>query len=96
MKQNKPVTFLHLAPDDVIDIADGKGVSIEALSGAIWITQSHDGRDIVLERGDAFTLDRRGIAVLSALRPATVSVMAASSQPVRIVRRLVPSLASAA
>ena len=43
-----------------------KGRRVEVLSGAIWITQDGDRRDIVLEDGQAFDFDRVGDALLSA------------------------------
>lgn len=43
-----------------------RGRRVECLSGAIWITQDGDQRDIVLAAGEAFDFDRRGDALLSA------------------------------
>ena len=42
------------------------GRRVEVLSGAIWITQDGDRRDIVLRGGEAFDFDRNGDALLSA------------------------------
>lgn len=39
---------------------------VECLTGVIWITQDGDRRDIILEAGQAFELDRDGDALLSA------------------------------
>jgi hypothetical protein len=36
------------------------------VSGAVWITQDGDLRDIVLQSGEAFDFDRAGDALLSA------------------------------
>jgi hypothetical protein len=43
-----------------------RGRRIECLSGAIWITQDGDLRDIVLGTGEAFDFDRAGDALVSA------------------------------
>ena len=43
-----------------------KGRRVEVLSGAIWITQDGDLRDVVLEDGQAFDFDRVGDVLLSA------------------------------
>ena len=43
-----------------------RGRRVEVVSGAIWITQDGDSRDIVLQDGDAFDFDRAGDALLSA------------------------------
>jgi Protein of unknown function (DUF2917). len=42
------------------------GRRLEVLSGAIWITQDGDLRDIVLAGGEAFDFARAGDALLSA------------------------------
>jgi len=42
------------------------GRRVEVLSGAIWITQDGDLRDIVLGSGEAFDFERAGDALLSA------------------------------
>ena len=43
------------------------GHRVECLSGALWITQDGDSRDIVLAPGDSFSFDRVGDALISAL-----------------------------
>jgi len=42
------------------------GRRVEVLSGALWITQDGDLRDIVLGDGEAFDFERAGDALLSA------------------------------
>jgi hypothetical protein len=39
---------------------------IDCEDGCLWITQDNDIRDIVLQRGESFTLDRAGVAILHA------------------------------
>ena len=46
------------------------GERIECRRGSVWITQDGDPRDVVLGPCEAFTLDRRGTAVVSALQDA--------------------------
>ncbi len=48
-------------------IHDGQGLRVQCLSGCLWLTQRSDPRDVVLEAGDAFTIDRAGDTYLSAL-----------------------------
>jgi hypothetical protein len=43
-----------------------RGRRIEVVSGAVWVTQDGDRRDVVLQGGDAFDFDRSGAALLSA------------------------------
>ena len=43
------------------------GQRVECVSGALWVTQDGDTRDIVLEPGESFDFDHRGDALISAL-----------------------------
>jgi hypothetical protein len=60
----QPIT---LSPRGIYRIEDGAGALIECLSGALWITQHGDHRDITLERGQSFQLDRGGLAIVYGL-----------------------------
>jgi len=60
-------------------IEDGAGTLIECLSGVLWITQTGDHRDITLEAGQRFWLDRDGLAVVYGLEPARFRVGQAES-----------------
>jgi hypothetical protein len=55
-------------------IENGAGTLIECLSGVLWITQNGDHRDITLERGQRFWLDRGGLAIVYGLEPARFRV----------------------
>ena len=46
---------------------DALGLQVLCISGCLWVTQDGDPRDIVLEAGESFTIDRPGDALLSAL-----------------------------
>jgi hypothetical protein len=58
-------------------ISDGAGITITCLTGALWITQEADHRDITLQKGERFALDREGLALLYALEPASFELRAA-------------------
>jgi len=54
----------------------GRGVLIECVAGALWITQQGDHRDITLLAGERFRLDRDGLAVVYGLEPARMRITA--------------------
>ena len=43
------------------------GRRLECITGALWLTQDGDRRDVVLGPGDAFDFDSAGDALVSAL-----------------------------
>ncbi len=66
---------VRLNTGELLDINDGLGFAVECLEGAVWITQSNDPRDIVLEAGESFVLDKPGLALIcAAAGPAIVAV----------------------
>lgn len=65
---------LLLRQNDYLHLHRAEGWTVTALSGAVWITQDGDTRDIVLAPGNSFTLDRKGLAMLSAFGDARVCI----------------------
>ena len=51
-----------------------KGQQITCLAGVVWLTQANDNRDIILSKGQSFIIDRKGLAVVFALKEAAVAV----------------------
>ena len=48
-------------------VRDGSGQQVCCFDGNVWITQEGDARDVFLHAGECFTLDRGGLAIISAL-----------------------------
>lgn len=76
------------------------GWTVRALEGRLWITQDGDLRDVVLEAGQSFTLDRGTSALISPLGDACLrlSLENRSRKPYRsalpsLLGRLRPALA---
>lgn len=65
---------VHLGRTQHLRLRNRAGWTVRALCGTAWITQDGDLRDIVLEAGDAFVLDRGGNALISALDETRVSI----------------------
>jgi hypothetical protein len=88
---------LRLNTGQLLDIHDGDGLEIVCLEGAVWITQSNDPRDIVIEAGEAFVLDKSGLALVCASAgPATVAVAAPRRRTVPLLPPYRWSMRSAA
>lgn len=75
MRTRVAIRPIRLNTDEVFDIRDGEGCTVACLDGSAWITQSDDLRDIVLNAGKSFVLDRPGLAVVcAAAGPATMAI----------------------
>jgi hypothetical protein len=71
---NPAGSALHLQHDQHIHVHDAAGWSVKALRGTLWITQDGDVRDVVLEAGQEFILDRNGLALLTSLGETNICV----------------------
>ena len=83
---------ISLKARSIYRIEDGAGALIECLSGVLWITQNGDHRDITLEDGQRFWLDRDGLAIVYGLEAARFRVAPAGA---RISRALEPGVRAA-
>jgi hypothetical protein len=71
-------TTVRLARDGLLGIDDGRGLRLRVASGAVWLTQQGEGRDVVLREGESFVIDRPGRTVVQALDPAELALNAAN------------------
>jgi hypothetical protein len=65
---------VHLPRHRHMNLSGAAGWTITVLSGSAWITQDGDIRDIVLEAGQSFALDRDGPAIISPLGDASLRI----------------------
>jgi hypothetical protein len=70
---------LTLERRQTMNVASAAGTRITCASGILWVTQHRDARDVLLDAGDSFVLDRPGAAVIQALRPSTLFIREAIS-----------------
>ena len=63
---------VDLDRDGSIRLRDAAGVHILCLSGAIWVTQHLDIRDIVVLAGEALDIDRPGVTLVNAIEPSRI------------------------
>ena len=50
-----------------LPIENGAGLEVKCLRGTLWITQSGDPEDIIIDSGESFKLDRPGLSLVDAL-----------------------------
>jgi hypothetical protein len=65
----------ELAPGELVRLPEARGTTLRVTRGTLWITLQNDLRDIVLEAGDSYVIDRSGLTLVEALRASTVCVL---------------------
>jgi hypothetical protein len=70
----------HLGTGDTVRVLDSIGTVVACRDGNVWITQEQDSRDILLAAGEAFTLDRPGLAIIQALDDGHIGLDQPASQ----------------
>ena len=66
-----PIT---LGKNLLLRMRDAVGTGVRLCEGTVWVTQCGDLRDIVLEAGESFVLDRPGVAIVQALAASKVQL----------------------
>lgn len=78
--------MLMLQQGETFTLPDAPGAVLRVVSGRVWITQDRDPRDIMLDAGTAWTIDRRGLAVVEAQNDASV-LITGPVQPIPVANR---------
>ena len=65
---------LRLARGQSLKMQDAVGSTICAREGAVWITEENSRKDVVLEPGYCFRVDRPGLTLVQAFADASVSL----------------------
>lgn len=87
MKLDLDHADLRLARRRSLHLRDAAGLRIVCVSGALWITQHRDTRDVVLGAGEAITLKGSGLAVVHAARPSHLMIDETGDPPRTRVNR---------
>ena len=58
--------LITLSRGDLVELPDARGTTLRIGRGSVWVTQEHDGRDVVLSAGDAWTVERDGLTLAEA------------------------------
>jgi hypothetical protein len=65
---------LRLARGQTLKLRDSVGSTICAHEGAVWITEENSRKDVVLENGACYRIDRPGLTLVQAFADASVSL----------------------
>jgi Protein of unknown function (DUF2917) len=68
----------RLGSGELMKIRDGEGQTLAVFDGLVWVTQDGDPRDAFIAKGETFTLDRSGTAIVEALKDTRLAVLAAN------------------
>ena len=80
-KTNAVLKPVYLDRGNVLRIVDGPGVRVTPASGVLWVTEQNSANDQVLMPGRTFELERPGLALVLAHRPAQVMVELPAGTP---------------
>ena len=58
---------VRLGPNQTLKVVDGKGSTVSAIEGSVWITEENQPNDIVLTPGDSYRLRKPGVALVNSL-----------------------------
>ena len=68
-----PISARLVAGQD-LRLQDAAGWTVACSRGSVWLTQEADTRDVFLEGGERFTLDRPGLALVLAREESIVAI----------------------
>ena len=67
--------LIILAKGEVRRVAGGRGVvGIDCREGCVWVTQSGDPRDLILQAGEVGKMAGRGLVLVESLRSSVVRI----------------------
>jgi hypothetical protein len=76
--------WMELDNPQLLRLVDPHGSAVFVRAGTAWITQEGDDADILVEAGESFVFDRKGLAIVSPLGHVTLSISAPAGVHVRI------------
>ena len=57
-----------------VALRDARGSTVTSISGTLWLTMEGDSRDIVLDPGASFVVERDGLTIVAAHQASVVDV----------------------
>ena len=74
MKLELAAGALRLSRGQTLKMQDAAGSTICAREGTVWITEENSRKDVVLEPGYCFRVNRPGLTLVQAFADASVSL----------------------
>ncbi|HEU5294685.1 MAG TPA: DUF2917 domain-containing protein [Burkholderiaceae bacterium] len=71
----------ELTDGSLLRLCDAQGRAVVVFEGRVWITQENDLRDVTLDSGESFSIDRPGLTLVEALGPSKVMVLGVGETP---------------
>lgn len=68
-------TIQAIARDKIVEIKQALGVTVECLEGSVWVTLDGSTRDVILDAGQSFCVDRKQRTLIQALAAARVRLV---------------------
>ncbi len=66
---------IHVRRGGVLRLQEAEGTVVTCHAGAVWVTLEDDPRDILIEAGESFVIDRGGLSLVCAIAgPAEVAI----------------------
>jgi Protein of unknown function (DUF2917) len=82
---NRPAReWIDLDTPQLLRLVDAQGSAVFVRAGTAWITQEGGDPDILVQAGESFVFDRKGLAIVSPLGHVTLSISAPAGAHVRI------------
>ncbi len=64
-----------------------RGATLRVVRGRLWITQESDTRDLVLEAGDSWAIERNGLTIAEAQADTSLVVTGRKLETIRSTQR---------
>jgi len=72
--EKNTTVVIELDSGRLLPLRDSRGVRVQCLEGALWLTQEDDGNDIVLLPGDSYDVERNGATLVQAVNRSRIAV----------------------
>jgi hypothetical protein len=92
MERNLENGTVGIPTGSLLRIDDGAGALLHVWEGELWVTQEGSRKDVVLQAGQSFRIERDGATIVHAFSPSKVSLSSRRPQAPGALRRLIAAL----